>query len=39
MWTLNYNSKEATYKIETDSQTQTTDFGLPRKREGRGGVD
>ena len=39
MWNLKYNTKEPTYKIETDSQALTTDFWLPRKREGGGGID
>ena len=34
MWNLKYDTNEPTYKTETDSQTQRTDFWLPRTRMG-----
>ena len=34
IWNLEYDTKEPIYKTETDSQR--TDFGLPRGREGEG---
>ena len=36
MWNLKYDTNELIYKTETDSQTQRTDLGLPRR--GWGGL-
>ena len=37
MWNLNYDTNEAIYNTETDSQTQRADLWLPRRRrEGEG---
>ena len=33
MWNLKYGTDEPVYRIETDSQTWRTDFGLPRGKE------
>ena len=33
MWNLKYNTNEQNYKTETDSQTLTIDFWLPRQGE------
>ena len=33
MQNLKYDTNEPIYKTETDSQTQTTDLWLPRRRE------
>ena len=31
MWNLKYDTNEAIYKTETDSQTQRTDLWLPKR--------
>ena len=37
MWNLKNNTNELIYKTETDSQTEETDFWLPKgKEEGEG---
>ena len=36
MWNLKYDTNEPIYKTETDSQTQRTDWWLPRGRSGGG---
>ena len=41
MWNLKYDTNEAIYKTETDSQTQRTDLWLPRGKrvvEGKIGI-
>ena len=37
MWNLKHNRNEPIYEIETGSQTQRTDLGLPQ--EGQGGME
>ena len=39
MWTLKHGTNEPVYKTETESQTQRTDFWLPRGRRWGGEVN
>ena len=38
MWDLNYDTDEPVYETESESWTERTDGGLPRRRGGWGGL-
>ena len=39
MWNLKYGTNELIYETETDSQTQKTNFWLPKGKGGGGGIN